>query len=137
MIKLRFEGTSAPLFFVFSGFTLSPIFPCFNRETDRTLYKSAFISPQSSFYSKCKNNPLSNEGAGFTHIGIIPQQNDFVFCFHFDWCPYMEGLHLFWFCKLARMRVSLAGKKQGEHHLCQAKPSFSGDQSLGESQNII
>ena len=50
---------------------------------------------------------------------------------------YIDGLHLFWFCKLARMRVNLAGKKQGEHNSCQTKPSFSDDQSLGESQNVV
>ena len=25
------------------------------------------------------------------------------------------------------MRVNLAGKKQGEHHSCQAKPKFRGE----------
>ena len=35
------------------------------------------------------------------------------------------------------MHVNLAGKKQGKYHLREAKPSFSEDQSLGESQNII
>ena len=25
------------------------------------------------------------------------------------------------------MRVNLAGKKQGEHHLCQTKPKFGGE----------
>ena len=49
----------------------------------------------------------------------------------------IDDLHLYWFRKLARMRVNLAGKKQGEHNSCQTKPSFSDDQSLGESQNII
>ena len=49
----------------------------------------------------------------------------------------MDSLHLFWFCKLAHMHVNLAGKKQGKYHLREAKPSFSEDQSLGESQNII
>ena len=29
------------------------------------------------------------------------------------------------------MHANLAGKKQGELHSCQAKPSFSYDQSLG------
>ena len=32
------------------------------------------------------------------------------------------------------MCVYLAGKKQGEHNSCQTKPSFSDDESLGESQ---
>ena len=49
----------------------------------------------------------------------------------------IDGLHLFWFRKLARMRVNLAGKKQGEHNSYQTKPSFSDYQSFGESQNII
>ena len=49
----------------------------------------------------------------------------------------LHGLHLFWFRKVARMRVNLAGKKQGEHNSCQTKPSFSDDEGLGESQNII
>ena len=49
----------------------------------------------------------------------------------------IDGLHLFWFRKLARMRVNLAGKKQGEHNSYQTKPSFSDDQSFGDSQNII
>ena len=35
------------------------------------------------------------------------------------------------------MHVNMAGRKQDEHHLCQTKPSFSDDQSLRESQNII
>ena len=35
------------------------------------------------------------------------------------------------------MRVNLAGKKQGEHNLCQTKPSFSDDESLGESQYYL
>ena len=35
------------------------------------------------------------------------------------------------------MRVNLTGKNQGEHNSCQTKPSFSDDQSFGESQNII
>ena len=42
-------------------------------------------------------------------------------------CLPIDGLHLFWFRKLPRMRVNLAGKKQGEHHSCQAKPSFSDE----------
>ena len=81
LIKLRFEGTSAPLFFAFCGFTVFPIFFCFTDFTARQighLYKSTFISSQSFFYSKCKgntNNPISSQGAGFTHIGIIPQHN--------------------------------------------------------------
>ena len=49
----------------------------------------------------------------------------------------LDGLHLFWFRKLARIRVNLAGKKQDEHKSCQIKASFSDDESLGESQNII
>ena len=48
-----------------------------------------------------------------------------------------DGLYLFWFRKLARMRVNLEGKKQGEHKSRQNKLSFSVDESLGESQNII
>ena len=37
------------------------------------------------------------------------------------------------------MHANLAGKKQGEHHSCQAKPSFSYDQSLegGESEYYL
>ena len=44
---------------------------------------------------------------------------------------FIDGLHLFWFCKLARMRVNLAGKKQDKHRSCQIKPRFSDDESLG------
>ena len=33
------------------------------------------------------------------------------------------------------MHANLAGKKQGEHHSCQAKPSFSYDQSLGGGES--
>ena len=53
------------------------------------------------------------------------------------WEQCIDGLHLFWFHKLARMRVNMVDKKQGEHNSCQTKPNFSDDQSLGESQNII
>ena len=52
-------------------------------------------------------------------------------------CLPKDGLHLFWFRELARMQANLAGKKQDEHHSCQAKPSFCDELSLGESQNII
>ena len=43
----------------------------------------------------------------------------------------IDGLHLFGFRKLARMRVNMAGKKQGKHKLCQIKPSLSNSESLG------
>ena len=75
LIRLRFEETSTLLFFVFSGFTISPIFSCFTDFTARQighLCKSTFISPQFFFYSKCKgntNNPIYNHGAGL-HISI-------------------------------------------------------------------
>ena len=46
---------------------------------------------------------------------------------------FIGGLHLFWFQKLVPMCLNL----EGEHHLCQTKPSFSNNQSLGKSQNII
>ena len=35
------------------------------------------------------------------------------------------------------MRVNLSGKKQGEHNSCQTKPSFSDEESLGESQYYL
>ena len=58
------------------------------------LYKSTFFSPQSFFYCKCKgntNNPITNQGAMFTHNGIIAQQSDFVFCLHFNWRAYIHA----------------------------------------------
>ena len=72
-------------FFVFPDFTVSPIFSCFTDFTARQigyLYKSIFISPHFIFYSRYKantNNLITNQGSGFTH-GMIPKQNDFVFC---------------------------------------------------------
>ena len=50
---------------------------------------------------------------------------------------FIDGLYLFWFRKLARMHVNLACKKPGKYNLCQIEPSFSDDESLGKSQNII
>ena len=43
----------------------------------------------------------------------------------------IDGLNLFWFRKLARMHVNLAGKKQGKQKPHQIKPSFSESESLG------
>ena len=43
----------------------------------------------------------------------------------------IDGLHLFWFCKLVRMRVNPPGKKQGKHKLYQVKSSFNDGKSLG------
>ena len=44
---------------------------------------------------------------------------------------HIDGLHLFWFCKLACMRINLAGKKQGKHKSHQFKRNFNGNESLG------
>ena len=43
----------------------------------------------------------------------------------------IDRSHLFWFGKLARMHVNLAGKKQGKYKLRQMKRSFSDGKNLG------
>ena len=49
----------------------------------------------------------------------------------------IDGLHLFWFRKLARMRLNLAGKKQGKRKSCQIKRSYSDGKSLGRARILF
>ena len=90
LIRLRFERTSAPQFFCFFWFYRFPdifLFYRFYCETDMInlqvyiylasvlfLLQMQWKHQQSDIQSRC----------WITHIGIIPQQNDFVFRFHFD-----------------------------------------------------
>ena len=44
---------------------------------------------------------------------------------------------VFWFHKLACIRVNLAGKKQGKHKVCQIKPALATTKVWGESEYYL